>query len=128
MKFEDIRQKFLVEELQELCTKVIAERDALAAKLAQMEAQEPCGVVTGRLGTIASFHSTSARKGDKLFLAPGANPDAKDAERYRWLRAQNWTKGGLVVTHIKNVGLGSMCPSDTMLDQTIDEVIGAKNV
>jgi len=34
MKFEDIKQKFLVEELQELCTKVIAKRDALAADLA----------------------------------------------------------------------------------------------
>lgn len=44
----------------------------------------------------------------------------KDAERYQWLRERHWSKGGPVVTNIKNVQLGSFCPSDILLDETID--------
>ena len=52
----------------------------------------------------------------------------EDAERYRWLREQTWTMGGLVVTDVANVRLGAMCPADSLLDQTIDAAIakGAK--
>ena len=50
----------------------------------------------------------------------------KDAARYRWLRVNScWTKGGLVVTSVKNVQLGAMCPTDTTLDQTIDAAMEA---
>ena len=50
----------------------------------------------------------------------------KDADRYRWLRVNScWTKGGLVVTSVKNVQLGAMCPTDTTLDQTIDAAMEA---
>ena len=45
----------------------------------------------------------------------------RDALRYRWLRENcDWTKGGMVFTHIDNVRLGSMCPSLELLDECVD--------
>lgn len=49
----------------------------------------------------------------------------KDAERYRWLRERYWTKGGLVVTEVKNVRLGAMCPTEKNLDEAIDSAMEA---
>lgn len=48
--------------------------------------------------------------------------DAKDAKRYRWLRAQHWYDGLLaVVARPKEaVKLGFDCPSDVRLDEMID--------
>ena len=44
--------------------------------------------------------------------------------RYKWLRENcDWTNGGLVVTDINNVRLGSMCPSFSMLDETLDRAM-----
>ena len=44
-----------------------------------------------------------------------------DAKRYRWLRENcDWTKGGMVFTHLDNVRLGSMCPSLELLDECVD--------
>lgn len=60
--------------------------------------------------------------------SPMPGQDVEDAARYRWLREQTWTMGGLVVTDVANVRLGAMCPADSLLDQTIDAAIakGAK--
>ena len=50
----------------------------------------------------------------------------KDAKRYRWLRENcDWTKGGMVFTHIENVRLGSMCPSLELLDECVDRKLSA---
>jgi hypothetical protein len=50
------------------------------------------------------------------------NNDTRDAERYRKLRALHHEDGGLVVTLVKNVRLGSDCPSGDRLDEMIDEL------
>lgn len=49
----------------------------------------------------------------------------KDAERYRWLRAQNWNDGLMCVVArpAASVKLGSDCPSLIRLDATIDAAI-----
>lgn len=46
----------------------------------------------------------------------------KDAERYRWLRAQNWNDSSLCVVERpkKSVKLGFDCPSLQRLDDAID--------
>ena len=45
----------------------------------------------------------------------------RDSARYRWLRENcDWTKGGMVFTHLDNVQLGSMCPSLELLDECVD--------
>jgi hypothetical protein len=51
----------------------------------------------------------------------------KDAERYRWLRAQHWDKSNLaVVCHPKqSVRLGFDCPSAERLDAAIDAARGS---
>lgn len=52
--------------------------------------------------------------------------DARDAERYRWLRQQDWFDGELCVLRdpkkvlTNGVGLGSDCPSRERLDDAID--------
>ena len=48
-----------------------------------MEAQEPVGTVVDP--TYVQMDN-QLPYGTKLYLAPGANPDAKDAERYRAMR------------------------------------------
>ena len=49
----------------------------------------------------------------------------RDARRYRWLRAQNWTLNTLtVVSHPKEVvRVGAFCPSEDRLDDAIDEAM-----
>ena len=47
----------------------------------------------------------------------------EDAERYRWLRNQNWTQRGLFVVSAGQrdvVRLGTNCPSLELLDDAID--------
>lgn len=46
----------------------------------------------------------------------------KDAERYRWLRAQHWSESALVVISDpkQNLRLGVYCPSGDLLDEAID--------
>ena len=49
----------------------------------------------------------------------------RDAERYRKLRANHWSQGGLVVTDVKNIAFGSAdCPSLERLDEMIDKMGG----
>jgi hypothetical protein len=72
------------------------ERDTLAAKLADLEKQEPVELTCAECGlTTEGRHFLHYRytydKGQsppkKLYLAPGAqSQDAQDAARYRWLR------------------------------------------
>lgn len=51
---------------------------------------------------------------------------ARNAERYEWLRKQNWSLGGFVVTKVANVKLGSYCPALELLDAEVDEALGYK--
>ncbi len=47
-----------------------------------------------------------------------------DAERYRWLRKQHWSKDDIavVVNPKKQTRLGAICPSLGLLDDTIDHM------
>lgn len=51
-----------------------------------------------------------------------------DVERYRWLRKQHWSDGDLCVvkTPARSVRLGSFCPSEKILDETIDSAMESK--
>lgn len=58
---------------------------------------------------------------DMLRLIPGR--DAKDAARYRWLRAQHWIEGTVSVVSAKSVIPGSECQSYQKLDEVIDRMM-----
>lgn len=49
----------------------------------------------------------------------------KAALRYNWLRAQDWTKGSLVITEAFSLGIGAQTYSGERLDSKIDELKGA---
>jgi hypothetical protein len=57
----------------------------------------------------------------------GAAGTEKDAERYRWLRAQHWNESNMAVVRYPktSVKLGFDCPSGERLDEAIDAAIGA---
>jgi hypothetical protein len=79
----------LKSQLDDYTLMMTAKYDALAAKLAEMEVQEHVGTIDHGMspGCINwSENPYEIEDGAKLFLAPGTNPDAKDAERYRTLR------------------------------------------
>lgn len=65
-----------------------------------------------------------ARRGRLVTPRPPAPEDAKDAARYRWLRAQHWEDCGLFVVNSlgrkHSVPLGTSCPSEGLLDDEID--------
>lgn len=69
--------------------------------------------------------------GTKLYTVPPLHPtgkggtDAEDAERYRWLREQQWNEADMaVVCHPKkSVKLGFDCPSGQRLDDAIDAAL-----
>jgi hypothetical protein len=68
---------------------------------------------------------------DMLRLLPGQ--DAKDAARYRWLRAQHWTDetiAAVVINGPRAGGFlpGSDCPSGQRLDEAIDRFMKPDNV
>lgn len=65
---------------------------------------------------------------DTIERHPDGIANAKDAERYRWLRAQNWNDGLLaVVADPKDaVKLGHDCPSLARLDEQIDAAMLAQ--
>ena len=50
--------------------------------------------------------------------------DAKDAARYRWLRAQHWIENTVSVVATKSVIPGSDCPSYGRLDEWVDRIDG----
>ncbi len=58
-----------------------------------------------------------------------AHADAKDAERYRWLRAQNWNDSLLAVVAYPRdaIKLGHDCPSLARLDEQIDAAMMAQD-
>jgi hypothetical protein len=56
---------------------------------------------------------------------PSPSEDRRDAERYRWLRQQHWTTGGLVVTQPSSVKLGSFIFSIERLDEVVDDAMSA---
>ena len=47
----------------------------------------------------------------------------KDAERYRWLRAQHWTKNIAVMYQPRDMLVGYTFPSGDQLDELIDRVM-----
>jgi len=92
----------LAAKLKELDKQITKDTDdflALAAKVKQMEAQEPCGKVLlrqdedGREPVMFYGGDSAPEQGTfkdrfelvSVFLAPGANPDAKDAARWKML-------------------------------------------
>ena len=56
-----------------------------------------------------------------------AEANAKDAERYRWLRTQHWSDGvmAVAVDPKKAIKLGQYCPSFGLLDDAIDAAMAA---
>ena len=69
----------------EAIDELIAEREALRAKITEMERQEPIGTAGGMPGTtgftMACFHADKVPIGDKLYALPGAQnvPSVPDA-------------------------------------------------
>lgn len=53
----------------------------------------------------------------------------RDADRYRWLRAQHWTDNTIAaVSRPKDaIKLGNYCPSEERLDDLIDEAMKGPN-
>ena len=112
--------------------------DAVTADptLAEIEKAEPVAShyfdIEGNLYTAhrAKLLKPSLNGLTPLFTRPMPAQDVKDAERYRWLREQHWSTDAIaVVLNPKQaVKLGYVCPSDSLLDETIDAAIakGAK--
>ncbi|SAL10257.1 hypothetical protein AWB73_00083 [Caballeronia turbans] len=63
-------------------------------------------------------------------LAQSAEQDRIDAERYRWLRKQNWNEADMaVVCRPKEaIKLGYDCPNGERLDDAIDEAVCGKSL
>ncbi len=60
---------------------------------------------------------------EMLVLGDERNAAVRDAERYRWLRVQNWFSSPLAVVTkpIEAIKLGYECPSGNRLDALIDD-------
>lgn len=75
--------------------------------------------------TLEARHAKTVEKMRELIDKQGAEIAElrKDAERYRWLRSQHWSNGGItVVANSKDaVRLGHDCPSHERLDAAIDK-------
>lgn len=71
-------------------------------------------LMAGEIGHLKKELAAMTKERDEL---------RKDAERYRWLRAQNWNDDLLcvVVKPKADVKLGYDCPSLVRLDEAIDE-------
>ena len=111
--------------------------DKALAQLEKIAATEPSMIYHGRCvidcGDSGHQDVTMLKmiaRETKLFTRPMPAQDVKDAERYRWLREQHWSTDAIaVVLNPKQaVKLGYVCPSDSLLDETIDAAIakGAK--
>lgn len=59
-----------------------------------------------------------------------SDDDKRDAQRYRWLREQHWSDGGIAVVRYseKNVRIGTQCYSERLLDEMIDEALAKEQV
>lgn len=90
----------------------------ILARIAELEAE----IRTDEY-TIADLnHQIEGFKGRIAELEQQLEEARKDAERYRWLRTQNWDEADLcVVAYPRNaVKLGHDCPSLDRLDDAID--------
>jgi cysteinyl-tRNA synthetase len=76
----------------------------------------------------AETYKGIARKAFELSNANPAASSTKDAQRYRWLRQQQWDSSDIfVVTGSKSqIKLGTYCPSLNLLDEAIDSAISMK--
>ena len=112
-KSASLRVQFHAAELAD----VIAERDMRKDTLAQRDRE----LANARAIDIHSCHDGCTRAG---CVAAGLR---EDAERYRWLRSQDWFCGPLCVIRdpkrvlTRGSGLGADCPSGDRLDTAIDE-------
>ena len=113
------------------------ENTSLRAQLTEIAATEPSMIYHGRCiidcGDSGHQDVTMLKmiaRETKLFTRPMPAQDVKDAERYRWLREQHWSTDtiAVVLNPKQAVKLGHVCPSDSLLDETIDAAIakGAK--
>jgi hypothetical protein len=115
----------------------LAERDAQQAK---QIGREPTDAMQAAGAQAIRFDTTLLNKlwtANAVFRAmwaaaapaPSVSADARDAERYRWLRGQQWNESTLFVVagHRSLVRLGTDCPSGERLDAAIDAAIAAQS-
>ena len=105
-----------IEAVQAANSRLAAERDTLRAELATIAATEPVNLATDQTD---EFGEVIYRE---VFTRPMPAQDVKDAERYRWLREQHWSTDtiAVVLNPKQAVKLWYVCPSDSLLDETID--------
>jgi hypothetical protein len=94
------------------------EIERLRAKLEMIELQAVREIAPGWVGIPAiEWDSIMAEEGEQVRRLAEYR---KDAERYRWLRAQHWSDSWLCVTYAHSVPPGCDCPSSDRLDEAID--------
>lgn len=108
------------------------EIDTLRAELAEIAAAEPVAYrwvwkskpwdIEGWCYTNTPPTVPELQEIEPLFTRPMPAQDVEDAERYRWLREQHWSTDtiAVVLNPKQAVKLGYVCPSDSLLDETID--------
>lgn len=77
---------------------------------------------TGWLASAAEDHPQILRR----FAELARQDEREAADRYRWLRAQNWNESELCVVADpkRSLKLGCDCPSGKRLDEAIDRARG----
>lgn len=75
-----------------------------------------------KLDNHAQWQANVFTKFAALVAAHQRELDAKDGERYRTIRSQNWNDGEfcVVMRPRENVRLGALCPSGAQLDDLVD--------
>lgn len=115
-RFVDMEQRLAAAEAElarkdECIVDGLMQRKNLQAKIAELERR------------VASLSGHLDNSGEQIAELERQLEEArKDAERYRWLRTQNWDEADLcVVAYPRNaVKLGHDCPSLDRLDDAID--------
>lgn len=79
----------------------------------------------GGSGHIGDVAAATTQPQQSTRVQPMSDDAAKDAARYRWLRAQHWTENtlGVVLRPKDNTKLGCFLPFEELLDTTIDAAI-----
>lgn len=116
--------------IAELVAMVKKQRDGVAGNLSKLKQN----------GIYAAQHNAYLEVADRMLAAAPApavvqaevsEQDKIDAERYRWLRLQDWFDNTLcVLRNPKDIlqsrgGFGADCPSMSRLDDAIDAARGA---
>lgn len=120
--------------LRDLCDDQREQFDEIAlplrTALKKIDALKPVAWTTKRAIGYGGFTTMPVNiweeKGVPLYTHPAPIPEDKiDAERYRALREMHWSYGGLCVAYAHAVKLGFDCPSESRLDDLLDEIIAA---